>query len=123
MPHIVVGNSSVSFWLPPMDDFVKINWDVAVDHGNRKMGIEVIIRDSRGGVKATLAVQKAYIIAPDIAKALAALKAVSLSRDLSFYKVVLKGGALSMVQVLRSSGSNCSHYGHLIEETRSLLNG
>lgn len=80
------------------------------------MGVGVIIRDSKGEVLATLVAPKAYILTLDIAEALAALKAVSLSRDLGFNKV-LKGDVIVVVQALQRSGSSFSHYGHIIEET------
>lgn len=123
VPPTTIGGSTTSLWLAPPVNFVKVNWDAAVDIAHGKMEIGVVIRNSNGEVLASLAAPKASIIAPDTAEAMAALKAVSFSRDLGFTKVVLEGDALSVVQGLRSPGRNYSRYGHLIEEARSLLNG
>lgn len=54
------------------------------------MGIGVIIRDKMGEVLVTLSEPKEYIIAPDVTKTMATLRAVKLSSKLSFYKVVLE---------------------------------
>jgi N6-adenosine-specific RNA methylase IME4 len=55
-----------------MDDFVKVNWSVAVDKTKKKMGIGVIIRNSKGEVLATLGEPKDHIIAPDVVEAMTA---------------------------------------------------
>lgn len=93
-----------------------------MDHANCRMGVRVIICDFRGQVLTTLEAPKAYISAPDIAKALTAMNAVSFCRDLGFSKVIWEGDALLVVQVLRRSSSNCSRCGHLIDETQTMLN-
>jgi ribonuclease HI len=103
--------------------FVKINWDAAVDSVNRRMGIGVVIRDSNGEVVATVSSPRNHITAPDIAEAVAALRAVTFCREVGFSKVVLEGDALQVVHALKSSTRNWSSYGHLIEEARSHLKG
>jgi hypothetical protein len=79
-------------WKAPMNGFVKVNWDAAVD--KKKMGIDVINRDSKGKVLATLAEPQDNIIAPDVAEAMAALRAVNFSSPLGFFKIILEGDAL-----------------------------
>jgi len=108
-------------WEAPMDGFVKVNWDTAVETNKNKMGICVIIRDSKGELLATLSEPKDHIIAPEIAEAISALRAVHFSHGLGFYKVILEGDALQIVQALGKEGSNWCIYGHLIEETRGIL--
>jgi ribonuclease HI len=51
---------------------------------------------------------KNHIIAPDIAEAVAALRAVTFCRERGFSKVVLEGDALQVVNALKSSTSNWS---------------
>ncbi|XP_062166703.1 uncharacterized protein LOC133872984 [Alnus glutinosa] len=100
-----VGKNGELRWKVHMDGFVKVNWDAAVENTKKKMGIGVIIRDSKG----------------EVAKAMAALMAENFSRKLGFYKVILGGDALQIVQALGKEGSNWCIYGHLIEETREVL--
>jgi hypothetical protein len=105
----------------PPPDFVKVNWDAIVDKMSKKMGIGVIVCDSKGEVMATLSTLKAFIFDPAIAKAIAALRAVTFSRELRFYKAILEGDALQVVQALKKDGTNWSKYGHLTEEAKGLL--
>ncbi|XP_059446463.1 uncharacterized protein LOC132178010 [Corylus avellana] len=90
-------NTKVFCWEAPKDDFVKVNWDAAVDKHRRKMGIGVIIRDSMGEVLTTLSAPKDYIIEPDIAEALVVLRAVLFCGELGFHWVILEGDALQVV--------------------------
>lgn len=108
-------------WEAPMDGFVKVNWDATVETSKKKMGIGVIIRYSKGEVLATLFELKDHIIASEIAETIAALRAINFSRELDFYKVILEGDALQIVQALGQEGSNLCVYGHLIEETKGIL--
>jgi ribonuclease HI len=110
-------------WQAPPEGFVKINWDAAVDSVNCQMGIGIVARNSLGEVVASMFAPKSYIVAPDIAEAVAALRAAKFGRELSFTRVVLEGDALQIVQALKSSTPNWSSYGHLVEEARDQLNG
>lgn len=107
--NVRVGSSRNLCWQAPSDGFVKVNWDVAVHKYNRKMGIGVIVCDNMGEVLATLLDPKAYIIAPNIAEATSVLQAVNFTRELGFYKVVLEGDAIQVVQA------------HLTEEGRGVI--
>jgi hypothetical protein len=71
-------------WKALLNGFVKINWDAAVNKTKKKMGIGVIIRDCKGDVRATLAEPKDYIIAPDVAEAMAALRSEKFSCELGY---------------------------------------
>lgn len=63
----------------------------------RKTSICVIVRNSMGEVLATLSTPKDYIIEPDIAEAIAALRATQFCHELGFYKVILEGDALQVL--------------------------
>jgi len=86
-----------------------------------RFSICVIISDSKCEVLVTFFEHKDHIIALEIAKAMAALKAVNFNHKLSFYKVILEGDALQMVHALRKEDSNWCIYDHLIEETMGAL--
>jgi hypothetical protein len=93
-------NTKVLCWEAPKEDFVKVNWDATVDEHRRKMGIGVIVRDSMGEVLVTLSALKDYIIDPNIAVAMAALRAVLYCGELGFLRVILEVDALQVVQAL-----------------------
>lgn len=106
----------------PLNGFVKVNWDTAVNKSKKKIGIGVIIRDCKSHVRATLADTKDHIIAPDVVEAMAALRTVKFSCELGYSQIILEGDALKIVQALDKGGWNWSIYGHFIEETRGVLN-
>jgi ribonuclease HI len=122
-PQVVANSPTVHRWQVPPAGFVKVNWDAAVDGTHRRMGMGVIVRDPNGEVVAMLSAPRNYITAPDIAEAVAALKAVTFCRELGFSKVILEGDALQVVNALKASTRNWSPYGHLIEEAHSQLSG
>jgi hypothetical protein len=59
-------------WKAPLHGSIKVNWDGSVDRHKMKMGVDVIVRDSMGEVLATLSELKNFIIAHDVAEAMAA---------------------------------------------------
>lgn len=62
---------------------------------------------------------KDHIVAPNIAKAIVALKTITFCREQGWFTVVFEGDALQVVNALKSSTSNWSSYSHLIEEAQS----
>jgi ribonuclease HI len=52
----------------------------------------------------------------------AALRAIKLSWELGFHRVVIEGDSLQVMQALNKDGRNWSRYGLLMEEARELLN-
>jgi hypothetical protein len=117
----VVSITNLS-WQAPLEGFVKVNWDAAVDKDHRKMGNEAIIRDYQGEVLATLSVSKDYITDLVIAEATATWRAALFCRELRHQWVEFEGDALQMVQALRKEDCNWSKYGHIIEEIHGVLN-
>lgn len=85
------------------------------------MGIGVIIKDNMRQVMAFLSAPRDFIIAPDIVEATAVLKALILTWDLGFIKIVLEGNTFQVVQALRKDGLNWCRYGHMIEKARGMM--
>lgn len=57
----------------------------------------------------------------DIAKAATVLRAVQLTQELDFCKIILEGDAFQVIQAMRKEDQNWNHYGHLIEEAHEVL--
>jgi hypothetical protein len=93
-----------------------------VNKTKKKMGIDVIIRDSKGEVLTTLVEPKDHVIALDVVEAMSSLRVVNFSYELGFYRISLEGDVLQIVQALGKCVSNWSAYGHLIEEIWVVLN-
>jgi hypothetical protein len=87
-------------WKAPMDGFVNINWDATVDKTKKKMCISIIIKDSKCEVLVHFAEPKDHIIVSNVAEVMAALRGVNFICELRFYKIILEGGALQIVQAL-----------------------
>jgi hypothetical protein len=85
------------------------------------MYISVIVRDGMGEVKATLSAPEDHIIEFNIVEAFAALRAINFCRELGFYRVILEGDALQVMQVLNKDGKIWYRYGHCIEKARRAL--
>jgi hypothetical protein len=84
-------------WQGPLEGFVKVNWDAAVDKENWKMGIGAIIQNFEGKVLATLSTPRDYITDPVTAEATTTWRAVFFFRDLGYQRVELEGDALQVV--------------------------
>ena len=59
---------------------LKINWNVAVNKGFRRIGIGIIVRDHDGSILAARSTTKNFLVEPTVVEALAALQAVEFSR-------------------------------------------
>ncbi|XP_042980012.1 uncharacterized protein LOC122310200 [Carya illinoinensis] len=86
-------------WTPPPLGVLKANWDAAVDKTNSRVGLGVVIRDSKGLLVATLWACKAMLPDP----ILAALRATSLYADLGFTHIVLEGDSLGIVKAVQQT--------------------
>nr|POE79140.1 hypothetical protein CFP56_60501 [Quercus suber] len=78
-------------WSPPQAPFLKINYNGAVFRDSNSAGIRVVIRDSEGGVLASL-VEKIPLpqTGADV-EAAAARRAIMLAKDLNLSSIMLKG--------------------------------
>lgn len=45
-----LGTNITQIWKKLGDGFVKANWDNTIDEENKKMGIEIIVRDNQGEI-------------------------------------------------------------------------
>jgi len=101
-----------------------VNWDVAVDKINRKMGIGLIMRDPIGEVLASCKPQKIiYIIDMVIVEFIAASRSTIFIRELGLRNVELEGDTLQIVQALQKDDKNWCKYGPLIGHVRGSSSG
>ncbi|KAF5454970.1 hypothetical protein F2P56_024595 [Juglans regia] len=108
-------------WRPPGKNCFKANWDVAFDIKQRKMGIEIIIRDDKGEVMAAYCGSKGNVEQPSTAKCFALRKAIELYSDLSLNKVILEGDAQIIVKAVNEPNEDLSFYGSIIEDLKLFL--
>lgn len=55
-------------WKPPVEDYVKVNWDAALNEKENRGGIGVVIRDNHGEVLVSLCGPKKNISNPLVAE-------------------------------------------------------
>jgi hypothetical protein len=85
------------------------------------MGIKIVVCDDRGRVTAAASKRRHGSFEPTIGEALASFHAASFCKDLGIQQLWLEGDAKIIVDVLNSNGSTWSRYGHIVEDTRSIL--
>lgn len=90
---------------PPVGIY-KVNWDAAVNFVNRRMGIEIVVRDNERHVRIARSLTKLGNLEPVVAEALATFQATAYSKDLAFQHIILKGDALQVVNAVTSTGRN-----------------
>ncbi|XP_041027010.1 uncharacterized protein LOC121267230 [Juglans microcarpa x Juglans regia] len=84
-------------WQKPEDPSVKVNFDAAVNHKEKRMGVGVVIRDSMGDVLVSLSAQIQWVNSQFMAECKALSKALELCKDLGFYNAWFEGDAKGVV--------------------------
>ncbi|KAF5442049.1 hypothetical protein F2P56_036930, partial [Juglans regia] len=101
-------NTQVEDWQAPPSNWIKLNWDSAVDKANGVIGVGVAVRDSLGYTIATKKTNKLLFPNPLLAKAFGALKAVQFGVELGLSQVVVEGDSLQVINILRSDKEGCN---------------
>ena len=86
-----------------------------------KVGLGVVIRNSRGQALASLSEQANLPYSPDITKALAAARAISFARGLGFTSFILEGDSANIIKTLKSEEASLSSFGHILSSAKSMM--
>lgn len=100
--------------LPP--EFFKVNWDAALDKGNSKLGIGVVIRDSAGSIIASLFSFIPLTPDPLLGEVVAALRATSLCAELGLHQIIFEGDTLAVVKAVQQKEESWSSTGMVIRD-------
>lgn len=98
---IQIPQNNTLQWSKPALGLIKVNWDAAVDHKNKVMGVGLIARDYLGNVRASSCSFRPYVSDPTIAEAIGAKEGMTLGRDMEFQLIVLEGDAQGIVLAVR----------------------
>ena len=90
-------------WLPPWENWFKINIDGAVFASQKAAGLGVIIRDDRGRVEATTSKKVWVPLGALEAEALVFEAGLLLARDIGIQDVILEGESLVIYNALCES--------------------
>jgi ribonuclease HI len=108
-------------WEAPPHGWYKVNWDVAIDKLQQRVGVGVVIREENGQVVAAMSKTRQGTLEPTSGEAFAAYQATCLCKDLGLQHINLEGDAKQVVEAVNSLTSSWSKYGHLIDDIRRML--
>ena len=86
-----------------------------------KVGLGVVIRNSRGQALASLSEQANLPYSSDITEALAAARAISFARGLGFTSFILEGDSANIIKTLKSEEASLSSFGHILSSAKSTM--
>ena len=109
-------------WSPPQAPFLKINYDGAVLQDSNYAGLGAVIRDSVGGVLTSLTENIPLPQTMADMEAVAARKAIMLTRDLNLTSIILEGDSEIITRAIQAKEQSLASYGNLIEEIRKYAN-
>ncbi|KAK8496773.1 hypothetical protein V6N13_000141 [Hibiscus sabdariffa] len=90
-------------WSPPLENFVKANFDASfIPHDNRS-GTGIIIRNSNGEIMASCVHPNSDILNATFAEALACEQAMLFSCDLGFQRVIVEGDAFNITSKMKNA--------------------
>jgi hypothetical protein len=78
-------------WKPPLNDHIKVNWDVAISSKKGCFGLRIVLRNSRGDFMGACCMVQFQRTEACMAEAMIALWAVKFCKDVGFFEVILEG--------------------------------
>ncbi|KAF5461306.1 hypothetical protein F2P56_017417 [Juglans regia] len=85
------------------------------------MGIGIVIRDEMGEALTACCDQKEHVQHPATAECMALWKAMEISRDLGFHRVVFEGDAQNIVRAINEDNTDYPSYGSIIHDAKKML--
>ncbi|XP_035551688.1 uncharacterized protein LOC118349869 [Juglans regia] len=108
-------------WKAPPLNFIKANWDAAVDNIHCRISIGVVLRNSSGHIIASLRSQMDSFPDTHLAKTIAALKALILCQQLDLTHIILERDAQQVVKDIQSSHEIWTSVGMIVRDIKALL--
>jgi hypothetical protein len=84
MPQPSSPPTLVEKWRPPPMNFVKINWDAAVDISKKIIGMGIIARDEKGRFLAAISKKQKITVEPVVAETIATINAIIFCQELNY---------------------------------------
>ena len=109
-------------WSPPPDGWYKANFDAATFKEDERTGIGVILRNNKGLVMASASQNIQLMTSMVEMEAMAAIRAIELSSELGFDRVIFEGDCETVVRALTDSSQPFATYGLLIQDAQTLAN-
>ncbi|XP_035546543.1 uncharacterized protein LOC118348606 [Juglans regia] len=113
--------NSAEVWQAPKTNWVKMNWDSAVDKARGIVGVGVAVRNSSGSIIATLRTKKPLFPDPLLAETFGALKTAQFGMELGLTQVIIEGDSIQVINQLRSGKKGFNSASMFISEAKQLL--
>ncbi|KAF5472463.1 hypothetical protein F2P56_009180 [Juglans regia] len=109
-------------WEKPTKLAVKANWDATVDaHHMKRVGVGVVIRDSKGEMLACLCSKFDHNKNPIVAEALALRRDAILCAELGLSDVMLEGDSQLTFNATSSGEEIWAEYENIIEDIKKVM--
>jgi hypothetical protein len=118
---VVVVSPHPSLWEKPPIDWIKMNWDAALDKAKKVLGVGLIAQDFRGIVRACMCTYILYTSDLAMAEAFVARTKVELSKAMGFPKLRLEGDAKMVVEALNSDGLQPTCFGSIVDDENKII--
>jgi ribonuclease HI len=107
-------------WTPPPRDWVCVNVDAALFQAEQRMGWGAVLRDHDGNFLLSCSEGLAGFPPPEMAEAIAVRRALTVSKERGFTKIVLVSDCLSLIQRISSTARDRSFLGTVIGDIKAL---
>ncbi|KAL0014213.1 hypothetical protein SO802_001282 [Lithocarpus litseifolius] len=111
---------TVARWSPPTDGWYKANFDAATFQEEGRAGIGIIWRNSNGLAMASVSENIQLTSSVVEMEAMAAIRAIELSAELGFDRVVFEGDCQAVMKALTDTSPPLATFGLLIQEAQVL---
>lgn len=88
--------------IAPVENLTKVNWDAAVCNKLKKLGIVVVVTDSKGKVLTCLSSSRSFSSQPIEAEFLTLWRAMKLCTELEMENILLEEDALVLVNAIKN---------------------
>jgi hypothetical protein len=106
-------------WVPPPEGMVLLNVDAAMFAASKQMGTGIVARNHVGSFVAACSTVTDDVILPELAEAMSIRQALSFAREEGFPKIILASDCLSVIQRIKSSMTDRSPFGSVIEDIKT----
>jgi ribonuclease HI len=111
----------VERWLPPVQDWVKVNTDGAFRQGECNGRAGVVIRDHHGDFLGGACHFFPHVADAEGAELLACKRGLVVAREAGVQRIILETDSVEVAAKLKGEGQDRSIYGPLVREIKSLF--
>jgi ribonuclease HI len=116
-------SSKVLKWTPPPTGEVMVNVDAALFPVQRRMAVGAVFRDHTGLCVLAVSEPLRGFTSPELAEALALLRAVTVAKEQRYTKVIFASDCLSLIQRIHSCKPDRSMVGAVVSDIKLLVAG